>query len=89
MSLYSEFVKKHYASVAHMPAKERFKAIAEMWKAHKDGGMKMEAKPKKMAAKHKKSVKGGMAVGGLIVGGSEPSSPSIDRDVLGLRHMMF
>jgi hypothetical protein len=64
--IYSEFVKKHYDSVKHLPAKDRFKAIAEMYHAQKGGkGMMMDDKKPKHSKAHSK------AKGGLIVGGSE------------------
>ena len=84
MSAYTEFVKKHYASVSHLPHKERFGALAKMWAEAKGG-----KKPKGgiivagslAGGKHKKTR------GGIIVGGSEgkPSHVSVlDRDILGL-----
>ena len=64
--IYSEFVKKHYSSVTHLPAKDRFKAIAEMYHAQKGGkGMMMDDKKPKHSKAHSK------AKGGLIVGGSD------------------
>lgn len=39
MTVYSEFVKAHYGKVAHLPHKERFKALGEMWKKQKGGGL--------------------------------------------------
>jgi len=36
---YQEFVKKHYSSVKHLPAKERFKEIAKMYHSQKGGSL--------------------------------------------------
>jgi hypothetical protein len=65
MSAYTEFVRAHYKDVMHLKPKERFVAIAKMWADHK-AGKTMPAEKKKGG----KKVKGGMEVGGLLVGGS-------------------
>jgi hypothetical protein len=57
---YSEFVKKHYEMVKHLPSKDRFKAIAEMYHAQKG-----DEKPKHSKAKGSKA-RGGMAVAGSL-----------------------
>jgi len=43
-SAYAKFVKEKYDSVRNLPSKERFKKIAEMWKAKKAGGGKEECR---------------------------------------------
>ena len=41
---FSQFVKEHYASVKHLPAKERMKKLAEQYKLRSNGGAKGGAK---------------------------------------------
>lgn len=45
MSQWTEYVKAHYAEVAHLPVKERFKALSEM---RKGGKAPKKAKGKKI-----------------------------------------
>ena len=52
MSDWTQYVKQHYAEVAHLPVRERFKALSEMRK----GGKVPKAKGK--------GKKGGMLVMG-------------------------
>lgn len=59
MSAWTDYVKAHYQKVAHLPIKERFKALSEMRK----GGA--EPKPK-AGKKGKKDVKAGMLVAGAL-----------------------
>lgn len=47
MSAYTDFVKKHYGSVRHLPPKDRMAAIAKMWRAQGHSGT------------HKRKAKGG------------------------------
>jgi hypothetical protein len=49
MTEYTTFIKTHYSKVAHLPNKERFKKLAEMYHAQK-GGMKMKKDMKKEKA---------------------------------------
>ena len=58
---YSKFVKEHYASVRHLPHKERFAAIAKKWHAAGHSA----ARPAHHA--HRKGhVKGGGILSGLL-----------------------
>jgi hypothetical protein len=77
MSAYSEFVKTHYSKVSHLPNKERFKKLAEMYKAQK-GGMKMEMKKdmKKDMKKEKAGILTGAGMSGAGAGMSEGESGS-------------
>jgi len=65
---WKQFVSAHYDKVRDLPAKERLKKLAEMYKKSKDSGSGEVKKSKK--AKGGALVSGGMTSGGMMSGGA-------------------
>jgi hypothetical protein len=67
MSAWNQYVKENYHLVAHLPNKERLKALSEMRSGTRGGAMHSAPKPKKKTGARRKKVKGGEVEGGDFI----------------------